>query len=104
MIKCKNCSTPRPVFALGPEDCDKCRPEKARDLSKPLPVNIGSAEDIKALGYKLLQGSDYRINKYTIEEPDSVKLSLWRDWRKEVRSKIRTCKDGDIMVFPEAPN
>lgn len=104
MVECKNCHRERPVFALGPEDCDLCRSEKARQQTKPIAKTKGSAEDIKAKGKKLLSQSDYRINKYGLEEPDAKKLGQWKRWRKKVRNKIRTCKDGDTMVFPKTPN
>lgn len=105
-VNCKACGRERPVFALGPNDCDKCRVENRRkvDKTKYEANTVVTKADIKAKGRKLLLDSDYRINKYSIEEPDPVKLVLWRDWRKAVRKKIKTCKDGDTMVFPKAPN
>lgn len=104
MVECKSCKRKRPTFALGPEDCDKCRQEAARARVKKVAKTKGSAEDIIAKGSKLLAASDYRLNKYSLEEPNPVKLKLWRTWRKKVRNKIKTCKDGDSMVFPKAPN
>jgi len=104
LIECKACSRPRPKHALGPDDCDKCRVENVRNAKRPRRYkNKGSAEDIKAKGKKLLAESDYRLNKYAIEEPDQKKLRQWKRWRKKVRNKIRTCKDGDSMVFPKTP-
>ena len=100
---CKKCSRVRPLFALGPDDCDKCRVEESRQLQSQVKREV-SAEDIKAKGRRLLTQTDYRINKYSVEEPDVKKLRQWKRWRKKVRNKIRTCKDGDSMVFPKAPN
>lgn len=99
--KCKKCSRLRPPFAQTPDGCDICGVERTR-VQRAVIVTV--VEDIKAKGYTLLSGSDYRINKYTLEEPNPKKLKAWVSWRKEVRNKIRTCQDGDDMVFPKAPN
>ena len=99
MVKCKNCERERPDFCLGPDDCDKCRYEGIElDTSTPLTV-----ADIQGEGRRLLSMSDHRIVKYVLEEPNSDKLELWKEWRQKVREKMRTCEDGDDMLFPLAP-
>lgn len=100
LVKCKSCGRERPEFAISKKDCDKCRYEDLR--KKPTDKGI-KRNDIIGKGRKLLEASDYRINKYTLEEPDPVKLEAWRTWRNKVKEKMKTCKDGDSMVFPEQP-
>jgi len=100
-VKCKNCFRERPVFCLGENDCDKCRPEVAR--KKVMRVAITSG-DVIAKARKLLGETDWT------QMPDARpgKAAQYKPYREALRRIVDDMEDGkdpNKVKWPEStPN